>query len=131
MLKLLTCCFHCCYNDHTITNNNDTYLLKHDGLAAKTNNKGKGKGNNNDRLKRKHNSFIRTFDLCLKRIIMSYFITENQCSNMSHDLENLLICCKSIKNIFRYEYDLRHSKHHTLIYHDRFNQRLQPNTMSG
>ncbi len=55
------------------------------------------------------NLFLKTFELCLKYIFIEYFIDKDEHSDLSSDLVNLLICCKTIKNTFSRVYYFRHS----------------------
>jgi hypothetical protein len=53
------------------------------------------------------NTFTKIFEICLKDIIIPYFITNNQYSDHSHDLCNLLNCSHIIKKIFKQKFNLR------------------------
>src|SRR5258708_139822 len=52
--------------------------------------------------------FIDIFEIIIKNIIIPYFIDKYQFSNDSIELNSLLLCCKSIKKSFSYNFKSRY-----------------------
>src|ERR1700689_5089029 len=63
---------------------------------------------NSSRNKIQQTSFINTFEILIKNLIIPYFIGLNQYSNDSNELCNLMICSHSIRKVFRQNFKLRY-----------------------
>src|SRR5689334_22271232 len=62
---------------------------------------------NNSRKKNQQNAFTNIFEILIRNLIIPYFITLNQYSNISKELCNLMICSHSIQKAFRQNFKLR------------------------